>query len=272
MIWGGIVLAVSVVDTFAKMFKADKFLEEAKEVNIACFHKVAAVNEEIYVKNRELQRTMKKVVNRKKGIINTSISDFLLLYGNIKKCNLLPSEGIKEFEEFNLTLNDVDELNKMKHIESLKLKTSQEVALFIFSGVGGIIKKEAEIELSAANIRLKQSSIAESQAQSALLILNESLLNMERTAMILRDLNVLFCASIEQNQLAVERNGSDKSKYSKNERENLMICCNMAKAIKDIIDIPLMNVNGKFSEQAKELLATGSQCLDLYTQCVSGGN
>lgn len=81
-------------------------------------------------------------------------------------------------------------------------------------------------------------------------------------------MNALFIKSINETSLVIEKNGLDVRNYNSYDKGVLMTCVNIAVAISDIIDVPVVNEDGQICESAMEMIATGERYLEKMNQAV----
>ena len=72
-------------------------------------------------------------------------------------------------------------------------------------------------------------------------------------------MNALFVKSIQKTNDTIDRNGLDVKKYSEYDKGILMTCVNIALAMTDIIDIPVIDENGTLCKTAEEMITKGEQ-------------
>lgn len=245
------------INTVMKLSEADKIEASASNINVKAFERTVEAKEKVRVKNEQTEQSILKLVNRKKGIYQSSIVQFLDLYKELQNINFEEGEGLKELKTITLSTVSVENLKGMVGVSRNKLTDSQTLATYIFTGIPGLIKKDSEMNLSSANIRLGQADIIEEQAESICIALNAVSQRADKMANLLMNLNVLFMKSLKHTEEIVIKNGCDKTKYTLNERESIRICFNFAKAIKDILDVPLLDKDGEITQKSLEILQIG---------------
>ena len=72
-------------------------------------------------------------------------------------------------------------------------------------------------------------------------------------------MNLLFLKSIQHTDKIIDGHGFDRQNYSADDKKSLMSCINLAKAIKDILEAPLFEADGKISQQANRALVVGDE-------------
>lgn len=251
-----------------KMRQADKIEAEAERINIGAFEKATEAEEKIRKQNEKTKSSIVKLMNRKRGIYKTSIINFLELYVNLQKINFEEGEGLKELAGSSITLAVVDEMKELSGTARRDLSDSQIFTMYIFSGISGLIKKDAEMNLSAAKTRNYEANVIKKQSENICIALDAVWQRSERMAELLMNLNALFMKSLKYTGEILERNGLEKNKYTSTDREAIMVCFNIAKGIKDILDVPLLDKDGEITKKSFEAIASGEKFLDQMASAI----
>ncbi|MFC3906846.1 hypothetical protein [Clostridium disporicum] len=253
------------------MIKADKYNSRADSINIKSFNKLAKTQELQREQQIKTSQSIIKLANRKKGIISTSINDFINLYERIMKINFIETDGIREVYKLNNSVGVIDEMKIMISTVSQVLTEKDTVNTFLVGflkfggltgGVSNVIEKEAELNENAARMRKKQINVIESQIKTINTSLEAIYERAERISIILAKINILFRKSIEVTSKIIDKNGADRFKYSKEEKEYIRNCMNFADAVKKILDTPLFDANGELTIQSKEAIIAGEEFLN----------
>lgn len=260
------------------MIRADKYNSRADSINIKAFNKLAKTQELQREKQIKTSQSIIKLANRKKGIISTSINDFINLYERIMKVNFTETDGIREVYKLNNSVEVIDEMKLMISTAAQVLTEKDTVNTFLVGffkfgglvgGVSNIISKEAELNECAARMRKKQISVIESQIETINTSLEAIYERAERISVILAKINILFRKSIEVTSKIIDKNGDDRLKYSKEEKEYIRNCMNFADAVKKILDTPLFDENGELTIQSKEAIASGEEFLNRINSIIN---
>lgn len=248
------------------MIRADKYNAEADRINVKALNKLGDVQRKQREKEERTKQALEKLANRKRGIIATSIKDFINVYEKIMMVQFNESDGIKQLENSNLSPVIIDEMKTMVSVAGYALTPNQTVATFLvgmlkLSGISNIIAKEAELNATVARIRKRQADVASSQAETIIVALEGIYQRAERMAKLLAQLNVLFRKSIETTRVIIEKNGQDRRNYSVNEKKYIQNCLNFADAIKKILDVPLFDETGEMTVKSIAAIETGEKYL-----------
>ncbi|QOR66306.1 hypothetical protein IM538_21490 [Cytobacillus suaedae] len=253
------------------MVEADKSNALAEKRNLQAFEKLSLADMQV---NEQLQKTenaLEKLTNRKKGILCTSFKNFLDLYQKIMQINFVESDGIKELSRSILALKTISSLKPELKITVKDLTTSQSMsAFFIKGGFSGVIAKEAEMNANYASIRNRSADVVLSQANTICVALEGIETRANKISELLARLNVPFRKSIETTSVILIENGSDRTNYSKSDKEKIMTCINLASTIKKIIDTTLIDQNGEITKESINAIQVGDDYLAKLNSLVNG--
>ncbi|MUT64701.1 hypothetical protein [Paenibacillus sp. NEAU-GSW1] len=253
------------------LLKADKNDKEADRINVKAFEKTAQAEERKIKQENETRNSLEKLANRKKGILLTSMNDFIATYEKIKKIEFQESDGIQELSYWTGLLPELlQDIRSMSTVAGMTMTNSQTIAAFIIGGIPGIIKKESEINLSVASMRRQQANIIESQIETICTALEAIRTRADKTAELLAKLNLLFRKTIDTTAQTIQEKGGNKTLYTRQDKEQIMTCINFATAIKAIIDTKLIDENGEIAIQSTEAIQTGEAYLNRMHHVIGG--
>lgn len=201
------------------------------------------------------------VAKKKRAIVQTTVPRFVKVYSEIQKIEL---ENKSTVDEIVLKKN----MEKLAVLNAISLSVKKEftdkelVCGFITKGLGKLMVMDSERYLSAANNQMRQSNVVYSQAESIVEIYDAIVGRADRIAKLLASMNALFNKCISETEHVIKKNGLDVRNYSEFDKSVLMTCVNMAGALADIIDIPVVDENGVLCEQAVELIEIGENYID----------
>lgn len=268
--YGMLLESIIVANGIHQMIKADKNNAQAAKINTKAFTRIATADAKITSLEQLTEKSILRLANRKKGILQTSIKSFLEVYDKIIKINFQPGDGIKELENLSLSPSQVGELKKLSQGASLSLTDAQILTSFLISGIPGLIVKESEYNVSLAQIRNKQSLIIESQAETICTYLESIASHANMISDLLTKLNVLFIKVLNTTQSIIEINGFNRSNYSTQDKESLMTCINFASALKNILDAKLLDGQSEISKEAIECIENSNKFLQQINQLIGG--
>lgn len=262
----GALVVGGTIDAFRGANECMKIDERAKKKFARAYERQAEANDLVNKKNKQAEIALKKVINRKRGILSSSMRNFLTVYEKIIKINFLQSQGMKELEGNIITADNLKSIQGMTAI-SMRPMTDMELIGTFLGGGGGVGIGHAMIEdskrnLSLANKQLRASEVVYSQAENLSLIIDTLTERSEKIANLLAKLNMLFIKSINHTNQIIDKNGFDRNNYTENDRKALMTCMNIASTIKKIIDVPLVDKQGQLAKETMEAINIGNQFLN----------
>lgn len=251
------------------LIKADKHNAEADRINIKALNRYGDAERKRMEQEQKTLQSMQKLVNRKKGILTTSMQEFVELYKVIIKVELLEIDGTRETEFSKLSPEVISEMQNMITVSGYSLSNGQTMSTFtmgflvggLAGGITKIISKEAELNEAAARVRKKASEVAASQQETITSALDAIYQRTERMANLMIKMNILFRKNMSVVKEALERNGSNKKLYTKKEIQNVHICLEFALAIKVILDEPILDMEGELMQHSITAIMVGEEKL-----------
>lgn len=275
----GITLAKFIHD----MNEADKNIEMANRVSVKAANAMGEAEARERANNSKFRDSKKKVVNRKAAVLNSSFPKFMSLYEKITKIEFNDStEGIKEIfrksklDEFNNYMGAFITFNPPSLSDSQLLagfvvdgiKGSSIGANFLISGITGSIVKDSESLKTAAYAQKKQALLYKEAVESKGTALEIVCFYMDKVSEIVSKFNGLFLKSIRITEGIIDKNGYDGNKYSDIELEKIGVCMNLAVALKDIIDTPIIDEQNEITNAAKKLIETSEQFIVSFSNII----
>jgi hypothetical protein len=259
--------------TVKNLLDADSSNERANHKRIKALYQMGEAQAQQEAQEEKTNNSLIRLANRKKGVLMTSMQTFLNVYNTIKTIDFKESQGIKELESSNLPAIDTRELQGLIKVASLKLTPAQNVVTLTVGGLEGLvaagvvgaffgavsnsIAKDAELNEKSASMYLRQVHVAVSQAETTCVALDAVCQRSDRFYVLLGKLNLLFTKALNHTQAIIQKNGRRAEAYSREERDALMNCINFAGVIKNILDTPLLDMEGAVTQQSQKALATG---------------
>lgn len=215
---------------------------------------------ELLVRNKAdfADKRLVNVVKKKKAIIQNTVPKFVDVYGQIQKIDL----------EQNTKVNEITartNIQQLADLECLSIATKREftdkewVCGLLTKGLPGMFVKDSEQYLSAAKNQMRASNVAYSQAKSIGELYDAIAARADRISKLLMAMNALFVGSINETSNIIQKNGLNVRNYSTYEKGVLMTCVNIAVAVSDIINVPVVDQNGQICESAMDMIVTGEK-------------
>lgn len=227
--------------------------------------------QEIVRKQFELtDKRVTNVVKKKTSIVCNTLPRFAEVYDKLQKVQI---EGSKAVKEFNLPT----EYPYLKVCTSVPMTIKQSVtdsecalAFLLPMGLAGLMIKDSERELSAAQKQLSAANVVYSQAESKVSFLKAVAERADYIARVLSGFNVLMVDFVEKVDTLIDTNGYDWGKYSKFDKELCLTLVNLAVATVDMVNVPLFEQDGKLAEAAYNMLIVGENKLAEMKNIIGG--
>jgi len=265
MLTGGMILVAG--KAVYDMNKSIKLDEQAEKKSMKAFGKIA----DAQITQKEAEESMNNAVlrlaNRKKAVLSTSMNDFLNVYEKLMKINFTESEGIRELGDFSPAIAKElhTQISMVKNMPKMPAITKNVVVGYLIGGVVGAITSsvvnDSQRNLDLARIQSRQADVIAQQAQGISLAYQAVTERASLMTDVLTKLNVLFVKGIKYTSALIEARGLDKRSYSLEERRSLAACVNLAGAVKDILDVPIIDRDGEITKKSLETIQFGEQCL-----------
>lgn len=262
------IVAASVASLLYSANKSIETDDAARAKYAKAFTKEAEAQQLVYEKKLYADKRIENVVKKKRAIINVSLPMFVKVYEQIQKVNI-------ERKDINVDLLGYSEMKKFNilsytEIVSKKDFSDKELVLGIaLKGISGMMIEDSKRNMSAANSQMSASNVVYSQAKSISELYDAIAERSNRIAKLLTRMNVLFISSISETENTINRNGFDVRNYSDRDKATLMMCVNIAKAMPDLLKIPVVNENGKITQAAIDMLLTGEESLNKFNEIIN---
>lgn len=250
------------------MVKSDKLEQQALDKTIRSLDKLSKAQTEKNETKEHMDAVVLKFANRKRGILVSSMQDFLDLYNRIIKINFSQKDEIELFRNFSVIEQNEMKLNVKIVQNDIKTPglTKNVVVGYLAGGVIGAISSsivdDSKRKLDIANLEAKRARAMAIQNNSVALAYDAISQRVSRMTDILTKLNVLFVKSIQNTEKIIDKNGEDKRNYSEEDRKQLATCIDLAAAIKNFMDVPIVDEEGKVTKKSEEVLMIGNNCID----------
>lgn len=279
IIGGGITLAKFIHD----MNEADKNTAMANRMSVKAANTMGEAEARERANNSKFRDSKNKVVNRKSAVIKSAFPQFMSVYDKILKIEFNHNtEGIKEIfqksklDEFNSYMGSLITFNPPSLTDNQLLagfvvdgiKGSLVGANFLISGITGSIVKDSELLITAAHAQKKQATLYREAVESKGTALEVVCFYMDKVSEVVSKFNGLFLKSIRTTEGIIDKNGYDGNKYSDSELEKIGICMNLAVALKDIIDTPIIDEQNEITNAAKKLVETSEQFIMSFSNMI----
>ena len=281
------------------MMKSDKLEQQAVDKTIRSLDKLSKAQAERNAAKERMNQEVIRFGNRKRGILFSSMQQFVDLYKRIIKINFSKKEEAAIFKNFSVIEQSEMELNVKMVQKDIKTPgpTKNVVAGCLVGGVGGLsgilnlslgasniaamgagafvgavsssIVDDSKRKLEMANIEAKRARMLAIQNNSIELAYDAITQRVTRMTDVLTKLNVMFVKSIHNTEKIIDKNGVDKRNYSKADREQLATCIDLVVTIKKFIDAPIVDEEGKVTKKSEKVLMLGNTCINQVNETLN---
>ncbi len=261
-------LALGVIaKTFYSAGKSLKADEAALKQYAKAFERSSEAELLVKQKAEYTDKRIANVAKKKRAVIEDTVPKFIEVYSKIQKIELSGSTKLNQ-----ITLLDNSDklaaLNAMTISVKRNFTDKELVCGWVFRGIGKMMEKDSELYLSAANNQMSAANVAYSQAESVADVYDAIAARADRIAKLIMTMNALFAKSIKQTEETIERNGLNVKNYSEFDEGVLITCVNLAAAMSEFINIPVVDEHGQICETAEKMLITGENYLNQMKQAI----
>lgn len=259
MIIEGLAVA-AFMNTCYSVNKSSKIDEKALKKYAKAFERYEEAELLVRKKAEYTDKRLANVAKKKRAIIQNTIPRFVSVYEQIQKIEIENKSSINEIAIAN-------SVHKLGALETFTMSVKKEftdkelVCGFITKGFNKLMVMDSERFLSAANSQMRASNVVYSQAQSISEAYDAICGRADRIAQLLMAMNALFIKSIAETERVISINGLNVRNYSEYDKGVLMTCVNIAGAMSDIIDVPVVDEQGQLCQSAVNMIETGEQYL-----------
>lgn len=209
---------------------------------------------------------LKKLGSTKMDILNTSVKHFVRSFGELKNVNFRGSGGLNEMNRLRLSSGELAELREMGDLVGYSAVTALSVGMASTAVLGGLVagpalaimglvvgsKASAAKDEAYSNLA-KAKKIAE-ELNLAVDLSNAISKKCRMFVDLLERLNGYFVPMLDKMDRAIEQHGADYSKFSLTQQEQTAIAVSLAKAIKTVLDTPILDKNGNMTSASDDVL------------------
>jgi len=239
--------------------KSNKIDQQSLAKRSKAFTKESEANNLVNQKKQNAEKRLQIVVKRKRAVIEATLPKFVEVYQQIQKIELNISDK-KDLAVYH-NFDEKNTIQAVKIVTSKPLTDQQLICEFIFKGIGGMMISDSKRNLSAANNQMSKANVIYSQAQSMAEIYDAIAGRADRISRLIMQMNALFIGSVSETEKIINKNGLNVRAYSDYDKGIIMTCVNIASAMSDIINIPVLDTDGKLCESAVEMIQTGEDYL-----------
>lgn len=247
--------------------KSNKMDEAALAKRSKAYTREAEARDLIYQKRSAADKKMQIVAKKKRAVIESTLPRFIEVYQQIQKIDITISDKneLAVYSKFQAS----NAIQTMQLVTQKPLTDSQLITEYIFKGIGGMMIADSKRNLSAAKSQLSAANVVYTQAQSVAEVYDAIIGRAERISSLIMRMNAMFLSSIFEAEKIIAQNGTNVRAYNKQDMGVLMTCVNLAGAMSDIINIPVLDENGELCQAAVEMIQTGEAYIEQMNDLIN---
>ena len=218
-------------------------------------------NRKLREEEEKTEKSILKLYNTKKGIISTSIKEFISVFNPISELsflNLSTNQIMKN--EIDLKENMIDIYESVRIYE--RPLTNNQKILSVLCGPMAIMYadiKQEEQALAYANQQMKAANLYEQAVESQILVLQGIAKENELLRDKLKELNVLLRSGIESSNNLIMKYGNNDNLYSDDDIKILRWTIQIADTIQKLSMSKLYNQKGELDENIQKILERSNE-------------
>ncbi len=249
-----IVEAVVAVTILGQIYKSIKIDEATLSTLKEAHDTYAEAVESLKRHKMDADIKLQKLINRKRALLSGRLPQFIDVYQQIQKIQFQPGDGIFELENTAFTVHDAEEVTSMIDTSRKPMTEKELVAKYLMFGVGGMLLADSKRNAQIADDQRYIASTIKAQTENMEIVLDAIGTRADQISTVLARFGLLLGKSTAKTEQVIRQNGSERNRYSQSDREVLMNCVNLAKGIKDILDVPILGQDGSVTDESLKAL------------------
>ena len=246
--------AAAVITALGQIYKSIKIDEATLSTLKEAYDTHAEAMESLKRHKQAVDTKLQKLVNRKRALLSGRLPQFIDVYQQIQRINFQPGAGILELENTAFTVRDTEEVTLMIDTARKPMTDKELVIKYLMRGAGGMLIADSKRNAQIADDQLYIASTIKAQTENMEIVLDAIGTRADQIANVLARFGILLGKSITETERIIGQNGLDRNRYSQSDRETLMTCVNLAKGIKDILDVPILGQDGSVTAESLKAL------------------
>lgn len=202
-----------------------------------------------------------KLINRKKAMLNNHMTKFINVYQQIQQIDFRPGEGILELDRSSFTVNDAGVIRTMITTSMHPMSDKEMAVKWLMGGLGTAILDDSKRNAAIADNQRRIANTMKTQLKTMEIAVDAIGARADQISNLLSKFGLLFGKSISATAQVIQKNGIDHRRYDHDDCQVLMTCVNFAKAIKDILDVPILSADGSVTEASLQAFEQGTSLL-----------
>ena len=246
-------IAGSIGNTVVGAWKSINMDDKALEKYAKAYEKSEEAKLLIKNKSEKTDKRIKNVVRKKVAIKEYTIPRFAEVYKIIRDLDIESRENENRLQNVDV-LDKFTKLDKLTDSIKLPLTDREYICGTVFRGLGGMMVKDSERYLSAANQQSSFANVQYSQAENIVDVLDAIEKRADRIAKVLSGFNFMLSNILNEAEKIIFAKGKNFNLYSDEDIKILLTCENIATGLSDIFDVPIIDEQGNLSTIAQDMI------------------
>jgi hypothetical protein len=281
---GGIVSAA-----FGIKASADK--KDAEETNGRASYIVERATQYATEGRERCSEALEELGRKKIWVLDNSLQSFTQVYGQLHSVELGQSSGMKEVQKFRIDDSSFRELKQMSEITSsvaggmaggaatgalaaiggLGVTGGMAVLGGLVAGpalavMGFVAGAKAAENKEAAYSNLAKAREYEEEVETMRVLCKAIRMRANMFELLLVRLDAILVPFTEQLAHIIQKRGEDYTQYKEKEKAVVKASLAVAKAMKTVLDTPILTETGELTEQSRALIAPTQSTIKAYAK------
>lgn len=194
-------------------------------------------------------------------MLNNHMTKFINVYQQIQQIDFRPGEGILELDRSSFTVNDAGVIRTMITTSMHPMSDKEMAVKWLMGGLGTAILDDSKRNAAIADNQRRIANTMKTQLKTMEIAVDAIGARADQISNLLSKFGLLFGKSISATVQVIQKNGTNHRRYDHDDCQVLMTCVNFAKAIKDILDVPILSADGSVTEASLQAFEQGTSLL-----------
>ena len=261
------VLAVTALVETAKKWETEDNNKQAEQLSVKAAERYYKAVQDDKESTKKMEKALLRLATRKRAIIKVSLKKFTDVFSKIAQISMNSNtKGFCEVLSVDRISKCSNEMQGLLNIKIDELTDSQLLSTCLFSGISGIKVKESELNLYSAQAQSKQAKIYQEIVDTKISANEMLITHIDNITNVITKLNFLFSRVLKKAEETINRNGFDGNNYSDEDLVCIGTCMELAHAVKEYIDIPIIDPQNGITQAALGIITSGKGLLETYNR------
>jgi hypothetical protein len=233
------------------LIKSEKLENEARRTNAEAAEMIETSCKRVSKQKEKAQSAMKLLMIRKQGTVQ-NLKNFEDILQRIIDLGAVIDDGSLDALDA-ISVNALQEYHQMPKMDVSCMSDKQILTTFLFHGIGGLMIKDAEVDLDVASAKRRTARVLESSNNATVDIYEEieKLATMQKN--LISTMNSFFNKSVRTVTRLLDEKGNDMRNYSQRQLQQILVCCKCARILNAMVKTEVMGQDYKMTEQAQKV-------------------